>query len=148
MIIMPSEPKWLTIARGEIGQAEIAGDQDNPRIVEYLKCVSIPPSITLHDEISWCAAFVCWCLQSAGIQSTHSAAARAYLNWGKELKSPKLGCIAVLKRGTSAWQGHAAFHLSEDLIRGRVTLLGGNQKNQVCIESFPQSDVLSNRYPL
>ena len=139
-----TEPIWLEIARKELGQSEVAGLKDNPRIIEYLKSVAIPPSIKLHDEIYWCAAFINWCLLQSNIQGTHSPAARAFLNFGDHLEKPKIGCITVLKRGTS-WQGHVGLWLGET--QDCVTLISGNQSNKVSIANFLKADVLGYRYP-
>lgn len=136
-------PPWYKIALGEIGVKEAPGpNQANPRILEYLRAVAIH---TTSDEIPWCAAFVNWCLQQAHITGTHSAAARSFMNWGEVLKAPKVGCIAILKRGTG-WQGHVAFYEGQKA-GGRVILYGGNQKDEVRSSNYPVDDVLGYRFP-
>jgi uncharacterized protein (TIGR02594 family) len=146
---MPSttdEPNWLTIARGEIGQADYPIGHNNPRIFEYLKAVILPVNTNLSDEINWCSAFVNYCLLSAGIQGTHSPAARSFLNWGKPLTAPQVGCITVLKRGGSSWMGHVAMFLGK-APSGSLVLLGGNQGQRVCIENFLSENLLGYRWP-
>lgn len=133
---------WCEIAAKELGIEEVPGTESNPRIIEYHKATTLKAT---SDEISWCASFVGWALQSAGIQPTHSAAARSYLNWGKELKEPKFGCVTVLKRGNSSWQGHVGFYVGGDSFH--VKLLGGNQSDKVSIANFKKSDVLGYRWP-
>ena len=137
------EPKWLQIARGELGQHEISGSRDNPRIVEYHKATSLGAS---DDETPWCSAFVNWCMQKAGQPSTRSALARSWLKYGKGLASPQLGCIVVFWRGSpTSSQGHVAFYLGSD--GDYVTVLGGNQGDAVTIAKYPKSRVLGYRIP-
>jgi len=137
-----SEPKWLEIARAELGVSEVAGSGDNPRIIEYHKSTTLKAT---KDEVPWCASYIGWSLQEAGITPTHSAAARSYCNYGKELKKPKLGCIVVLKRGSNPSSGHVGFFIEEDM--NRVKLLSGNVGDKVCIAWFPKSDIISLRWP-
>ena len=134
--------KCLEIALGEYGEKEISGSKDNPRIVEYHKATTLAAD---DDETPWCASFVSWCLERAGLQSSDSAAARSYLTWGKEIKDPVLGCVVVLKRDGAPWAGHVGFYINE--CNGLVYLLGGNQANMVNIAGFDKSRVLGYRLP-
>lgn len=133
-------PPWLAIAEGEMGVAELYGSRHNPRIVEYHQATTLKAKA---DEVAWCSAFVNWCLQQLGIKGTKSAAARSWLNYGTPLAQPTYGCIAVFKRGSSAWQGHVAFYLVEDT--EQVLVLGGNQSDKVCVTAMPRSSLLAYR---
>lgn len=135
-------PKWLTIAEGELGVSEIHGALNNPRIVDYHKTTTLKAST---DEVPWCASFVGWCLEAAGITPTHSAAARSYMNWGKELLKPEFGCIAVLRRGPSHSSGHVGFYVGE--ADDHVKILSGNQGDKVSIANFSKDKILSYRWP-
>ena len=137
-----AEPLWLQIARRELGQSEIAGEADNPRIVEYLRAVDLPGA--RKDEVSWCSAFVNWCIQQCGWVGTGSAAAKSWLQWGQACE-PRLGAIVVMDRGTEAWQGHVGFYL--DTVVGYVVVLGGNQSNSVSIAKYPIDKVRGYRWP-
>lgn len=139
------EPLWLRIARREIGQRERAGSKDdNPRIIEYLKCTGLSRS-QHHDETPWCAAFACWCLEGAGIRSTRRANARSFLSWGKS--SPlQIGALAVLTRGTNPSQGHVGIVVG--WTDSQLLLLGGNQSNRVTISAYPRSRLIGLRWPL
>lgn len=143
---MSEEPSWLAIARKELGQAEIPGTQDNPRIIEYLKTVELPTGTQVHDEVSWCSAFVNWTLKQSGNPGTNSPAARSWEKWGMYLKVPQVGCVVVIKRGSIAWQGHVGFYVGAPS-PAYVTLLGGNQSDKVCIENFPAWRVTAYRWP-
>lgn len=135
--------KAFHIAMKELGQTEIVGKADNPRIIEYLKAVDINDEITLHDEIAWCSAFVNWCIQQAGGKGTRQAAARSWLNWGKSVEKPEVGDIVIFRRPPSKWMGHVGFVYEVGPLGYKV--LGGNQSNQVCLKNYSSSKVLGFR---
>ncbi len=136
------EPRWLQVARGEIGTLEVSGAKSNPRIVEYHKA----SGEGVADEIPWCASFVAWCLTKSGKSDTNSRWARSYVKYGVKLDKPKVGCIVVFWRGSpSAETGHVGFWLGEGALG--VKVLGGNQGDQVCISHYPKSRVLAYRWP-
>ncbi|RJQ44802.1 MAG: TIGR02594 family protein [Gaiellales bacterium] len=131
--------KWLEIAEQEMGQHEVKGKVDNPRIVEYHSTTTLRAD---NDEVPWCSSFVNWCVEQAGIKGTGSAAAKSWLNWGRTIAVPEEGCICVIKQkrtghdaATGSTSGyHVAFWLKEE--GGRAFLLGGNQADQVKVSSF------------
>ena len=139
------EIPWFQIAREELalGVAEIRGDADNPRIIEYHATCTLRAT---NDETAWCSSFVNWCVIQAGLKGTNSAAARSWLPWegGRAVPAPTLGCITVLSRG-KPWQGHVGFFVSET--DSHVTLLGGNQSNAVSEAAYAKSRVLSYIVP-
>lgn len=134
--------KPLEIALGEIGTLEDISSGSNPRVLEYF--AKSGNSWVKDDSISWCAAFVAFCLESTGITSTRLLNARSYLKWGKSTTLPKLGDITVLWRisPTSSF-GHVAFFIRKQ--GNYVWLLGGNQSDQVMIQKYPLSQVLDYR---
>lgn len=134
-----SDPPWLTIARGEMGQAEIRGDLNNARIIAYHSLTTLKARA---DEVPWCASFVGWCLIKAGEVSTKSAAARSYETWGVKLNKPKLGAVVVFTR---AGGGHVGFWVGEK--DGKWLILGGNQGDAVTIAPFDTARVLAVRWP-
>ena len=139
-----SEPKWLTLARAEIGTLEKPGEGDNPKILQYAKDAGIA-SIINHDSVPWCAAFVGAILTRAGIIPSGKANARSYDEWGKNLRAPVKGCVVVLTRPPVQWQGHVAFLVGcSDM---HIQLLGGNQGDKVSLASFPRNRVSSFRWP-
>ncbi|MDX2215634.1 MAG: TIGR02594 family protein [Oculatellaceae cyanobacterium bins.114] len=139
-----NEPQWLTIARREMeaGVKEFPGDRDNPRIVEYLKSTTLDQGLASEDETAWCSAFVNWCMEQANRQGTNSAWARSWLNWGKSLRDPKLGCIAVFSRGEQS--GHVGFYIAQTPTHIRV--LGGNQGDAVNITEIEKTRLLGYRW--
>ena len=137
------KPDWLKIAEAEIGTKEIAGPVDNKRIVEYASCTSLHAS---DDETPWCSAFVNWCIKKAGLIGTNSAAARSWLQWGRQLFNPVPGCVVILKRGVPP-SGHVTFYV-KDRDKDFITCLGGNQGDQVKYSHYHKSDVIGYRWPL
>ncbi|MES2408745.1 MAG: TIGR02594 family protein [Patescibacteria group bacterium] len=120
----------------------IIGLQNNPRVLEYF--AKVGQSWVHDDETAWCAAFVGFCLETAGIPSTKALNARSYLKWGKLTTTPKFGDIVVFWRiSPTSIYGHVAFFLKES--NGFTYVLGGNQSNQVCVSKYPTNTVLGYR---
>jgi uncharacterized protein (TIGR02594 family) len=135
------QPRWLASAWSELGQREVGGRADNPRVAALFRDVGQ----NAHDEVPWCAAFVGACLERAGIKSTRSLLARSYLGWGAPLEEGRVGAIAVLSRGSDPAAGHVGFLLGETA--GNVYLLGGNQSDAVTVAAFPRGRLLGLRWP-
>ncbi len=141
------EPSWMAIARAEICTREArAGQPSNSRILEYHQITTLRAT---SDRIPWCASFLSWVLERAGIRSTRSARAKSYLDWGHALETPRPGAIAVFHRGSGAptarGPGHVGFLVEE---RERdILLLGGNQGNHVNIRSYAKSRLMAYRWP-
>jgi len=132
------KPTWLKIAEKELGQKEyIPGDK--PRIIEYHSTTWLDAK---EDEIPWCASFVSWALEKAGIRSQRTPRAKDYLLFGSKLDIPKIGCIVVLTRSGG---GHVGFYISSTATT--VTLLGGNQSDAVTIASYSKANVIGYRWP-
>ncbi len=149
--VTPDEPSlaiktpWMDIAMAELGVKEVNGKGHNPRILEYLQSTTIGSWGAGRDETAWCSAFVNWVMEEAGIEGTNSAMARSWLNWGRKIDEPVVGCIVVLKRGTGN-SGHVAF-CADEPGNAFVYLLGGNQSDSVCVQYYKLKDVLGYRLP-
>lgn len=136
---------WMKIARQEIGQKEIEGVQDNPRIVEYHKATDLGES---DDETPWCSSFVNWVFMQCGMKRTKDAMARSWLNWGFPMDKPDYGCIVVFWRDNpEGYKGHVGFYTGVDS-NGDLLVLGGNQDNQVKIKAYSKNQVLGYRWPI
>lgn len=139
------EPKWLMLARAEIGVHEIEGDQDNPAIMAYYRDAGHPE--IKHETTAWCAAFSGAMLERSGTPSAKTLSARDYLSWGKKLDKPQIGCVCVFSRGDPrAYTGHVGFYVGED--GGNILLLGGNQSDGVSVTRMPKSRLLGYRWPV
>ncbi|NDO82912.1 TIGR02594 family protein [Citrobacter sp. NCU1] len=135
------EPEWLVEAKKYMGEKEIKGTQHNPLILQFWK--DIRRGGIKDDETPWCAAFVGAILERCGIPSSRYESARSYLQWGRELKEPGLGCVVVLLREGG---GHVGFVVGTSS-NGDLMVLGGNQSDAVNIRSFPRSRVSGYRWP-
>ncbi len=139
------EPTWLQLARHEIGVKEIVGPQHNPLVLGYFRDAGFPE--INDDETAWCAGFANAMLQRAGYSGSKALAARSFLTWGKAVRKPYPGCIAVFSRGDPrSWQGHVGFYVGETA--GTIKVLGGNQSNQVSIADQPRDRLLGYRAPV
>jgi len=138
-------PLWLKIAFQELNSfiAEEPGDEDNPRIIEYLSRV-FPDNQYLHDSVPWCSAFIEFCLQESGIIGTRSASARSWASWEEEDPEGLPGSIAVFWReDPDSWKGHVGFLICKD--DQSLFILGGNQNNAVTIKEFSYERLLTIR---
>jgi uncharacterized protein (TIGR02594 family) len=132
---MADEPKWLALARADLGLREKPGKAHAPRVVQMFAEAGF--SGIKDDETAWCAAAVGSWLKRAGVQPSGSLAARSYLDWGDNVDDdPQPGDVVVFERG-SGWQGHVAL-LIQDL-GTRVKVIGGNQKNAVTIATYSKT---------
>lgn len=132
-------PAWTQIALAEQGQAEKPGASHNPRILEYHATTGLKAK---EDEVPWCASFVGWCLEQAGLKSTGSASARSYESWGVPLSVPVLGAVIV---GTRPGGGHVGFYMGQH--NGRWLLINGNVSNKVTVSPFDPNLVTAIRWP-
>jgi uncharacterized protein (TIGR02594 family) len=138
------EPKWMKLARAELGQAEIPGAANNPRIISYYAKAGFAG---IRDEtVPWCAGFANAMLESAGVPGSKSLTAREFLTWGSEVKKPYPGCIVVLWRNSpESWEGHTGFYVGETSTH--ISILAGNQGNKVSIDQHPKYQLLGYREP-
>lgn len=159
-----SEPYWMTIARAELrhGVYEIPGPESEKRIELYQSFCDWKHS---NDAIAWCSSFACFCVEGGDstyqllkgrqrfVQSTRSARARSWLEWGVEISHPPIGAIVVMKRGpepqpdktvTDA-KGHVCLFdgwANPDEFVG----VGGNQSNQVRASLYKIDSVLAFKW--
>lgn len=145
---MPSGgPPWLNVVRGELGVREIAGKENNSRILEYH---STTRGQAKTDEVAWCSSFANWAMEKAGIQGTDSARALDWLKWGKSIPGPALGAVAVIDWHDGG-KGHVGFVVGR---RGdSIVVAGGNQGGksagggEVRYSTFKLSQIKSFRVP-
>jgi uncharacterized protein (TIGR02594 family) len=129
--IPEDDAPWMAMARGELGQKELKGAEDNPRIREYHAATTMGAK---PDEVAWCSSFVNWCLAKAGLHGTRSAAAASWVEWGIDTE-PRRGAIVVVynaaaKNSALSHTGNHVGFLVEDLGWG-WKVLGGNQSDMV-----------------
>jgi uncharacterized protein (TIGR02594 family) len=139
----PAEPRWMAVARAELGQKEVPGPASNSRISAYFTATHMGSQ---PDHVPWCGAFVAWCLRQAGVLTRGSARAADWLAWGETLAEPRIGCVVVLAPQAPGASGHVGF--LADIEDGHVIVLGGNQSDAVTLASFPRSQVRGWRWPV
>lgn len=133
---------WMDAAWSHIGVRETKGSAATAQIVGmYAKAGH---DEVKSDEVPWCAAFVGACLSDAGLPNTGSLLARSYLEYGTKLDGPRVGCIAVFKRGAPP-SGHVAFVTGWG--DGKIRVIGGNQGDAVSEAGYREADVLGYRWP-
>lgn len=138
------EPKWLTLARADLGTEEISGPDANPRIMTYYKAAGA--DWAKDDDVPWCgAACAAWVSGAGWPVPVEAARARAWLEWGDKLDTPRIGAVTVFARGTDPQAGHVALFLEDK--GDKVMVLGGNQGDAVSITSYPKSALLGYRWP-
>lgn len=138
----PAGTTPFDIARQELalGVAEVPGAGANPRILLYHGHTSLKAT---SDEVSWCSSFVNYCVDTAGLDGTHSAAARSWHDdgWGTEVTAdPREGDIVVFSRtggGARPGSGHVGFWVGAS--DTHISLLGGNQGDRIKIASYPKN---------
>jgi uncharacterized protein (TIGR02594 family) len=139
------EPKWLKLARKEIGVKEVPGPGNNPVILKYYADAGHPEIDS--DDVHWCAALTGACLERSGVPSSKSLMARSYMQWGKPVSKPFPGCIAVFSRGDPrSASGHVGFYVGEN--EKGILVLGGNQSDAVSIVPQDRNRLLGYRMPV
>lgn len=136
------EPKWLAVARKEIGTREIPGPTHNARILGWLNRLR---AWWKDDETPWCGVFVAHCVQEAGLPiPTLYMRAKDWAKYGSNLRPDRLapGAILVFDR---AGGGHVGFYAGES--SSHYYVLGGNQGNAVNISKIAKSRLTASRWP-
>lgn len=141
----PDDPPWLRVAFDEYaaGIAEVAGPRANSRILEYFSRTWQPHTDDSGKENAWCAAFVTFCLEEAGVKTQKAVGARSYEAFGEPAPLFR-GAIVVLERDG---QKHVTFLVGSDRDLWNHVYLGGNQANRVSLAAFPHHRVVAVRKP-
>ncbi len=135
---------YLPIAFAEFGTREIPGPKHNPRIVEYLNSTDLAGKYpSLPDETDWCAAFVNWCIEKAGLPSTNSAVVFPWRKWGKTPPTLRRGSVMTFL-WDDGW-AHVSFYLGD--VGNYVICLGGNQSDAAWISVYHKKYITSYRVP-
>ena len=96
-----------SVYRGEIGTEETTGNNDGPRVGEYLRYCG------LGEGYEWCAAFVSWCHGQAGYTEPRNAWAAALFPASKtidaETANPKAGDVFGIYTPSKRRIGHCGF---------------------------------------
>ncbi len=85
----------------------------------------------------WCASFISWVLQKAGIDGPKTASSREFLNHGTAISpgDAQPGDLCIFSRGSG---GHVGVFVGWDRNRKPI-IVGGNQSNRVSVKSSRQN---------
>jgi uncharacterized protein (TIGR02594 family) len=103
----------LEVARSQIGNGEISGDNRGKFVRAYLNG---------KEGLPWCAGFVSYCLKNAGYHYNYTLRAKKYLDYGKKVSTPKPGDLIVFSRAGGG--GHVG--IVEQVKGGTITTIEGN----------------------
>jgi uncharacterized protein (TIGR02594 family) len=143
----------LEVAKTFSGVKEISGAGNNPQIQAFLMTdpgLAVPP-----DEIAWCSAFVNHVCKILNLERSKSLAARSWLRVGAviDLSQAQADCdVVILKRGGGMQPGpevinapgHVGIYAGRDA-SGNILVWGGNQHDEVCLQSFSPINLLGVR---
>lgn len=133
----------ISKALSEYGVKETVGSKDNLRILKYFNELGFDGA-KLKDETAWCSAYANWVAKTSGYEYSGKLTARSWLRIGTSTSIPKVGDIVVFWRESpQSWKGHVGFFIKET--KNYVYVLGGNQRNMVCIKAYPKPKVLDYR---
>lgn len=139
----------IAIAMREVGQREIKGPANNPRILEYHAATTLRAR---SEETAWCSSFANWCMQQAGGTGTKSAAAISWMHWGKPSTAIP-GAITVIynRRAVVSSLTASGYHVGFLVEEGPsyYRLLGGNQHHKVKYSDFTKASwrLIGYRWP-
>lgn len=141
MIQHYGDPLFLAFARADVGLAEIPGQATASKIGRWLRELGAWWS---DDETPWCGVAMAAWMQQAGIAPPkHYYRAREWLNWGKPIAEPVVGCVGIMGR---VGGGHVTL-ITGKTPDGMLVGIGGNQGNRVCEASFDPQRFLGFRIP-
>jgi uncharacterized protein (TIGR02594 family) len=140
-------PEWMRVAEKEIGVRETPGEDENPRVIEYLKATRLDEQ-ALNEDSSWCSAFVSWCLEQAGYPNPRYAMARNYRFYGERIdkSEARFGDIVIFRRGSNERKGHVGFFVMD--LGGDIEILSGNSRNSVRYSHESKDDLIYVQRPV
>ena len=133
-------PKVIVEAMKEFGVKEVAGDADNPVILQWAKDLGVA-SYYIDDSIPWCGLFVAIIVKRAGKMIVKNPLrAKSWAEFGTKQAEAMLGDILVFSRDGG---GHVGFYVGEDADCYHV--LGGNQGDQVKVSRIAKDRCIDIR---
>ncbi len=145
------EPKWLTIARGDVGIKEVPGPGNNPKLMAAFARVAAVSgkwilNVMTGDAIAHCGAVMADWFIRAGIKDLpkNPLSALAWLAFGLPMSGPAPGCVGILTRpgfGT----GHVFLYTGENATHVRG--ISGNVGDKICEAWFDKKRIKGWRCP-
>lgn len=148
MAVKYTRDNLFDLAERFVGMKELAGDEDNPQILAFLKLDADWPD---RDEVPWCSGFVNYIAWLCRAPRSKSLRARSWLEVGQriELEDAYPGDIVIFNRGGPPdptiikAKGHVGFYAGHD--DDLVEVLGGNQSNTVKVSRYKRDELLGVR---
>ena len=103
----------VSVARQEIGHGEFIFDNYGPDVARYMQGRQGQP---------WCAGFVSYCLSRAGYKLPYTLQARKFLQYGKHVRKPEPGDLAVFAREGQGGHVGIVEHYNKD----KIIIIEGN----------------------
>lgn len=141
--LSPGEPgpgsTPLEWAFSQLGVKEQGAPNRGPQVDKYLRSAGLDPDNGPASGWPWCAAFVRWCHQQAGVESPKTASVRRLADLGNNSRvmSPRAGDVFVHVNADGT--GHCGFVVRElrngdlETIEGNTNGLGSREGNMVAI---------------
>lgn len=143
--VNPSDPvKGLRVidwARGELGQKEVLGANDNPRIRWYHTHSANIGSKEHADEVAWCSSFLNAGADECGFKKTDNALASSWKDYGSDTGDEVEEGDVIVLPGHVTLANRAFNRKSDKTFEG----LGGNQSNSVKVSSYSVADIVAAR---
>lgn len=135
-------PKMIVEAMKLYGTKEVAGEADNPAILEWAKELGI--SYYHSDEVPWCGLFMAIVAKRAGKDVVKDPLrARSWGLFGEEANKAMLGDVLTFIREGG---GHTGLYIGEDKFCFHV--LGGNQGDMVKVSRIAKDRCIAARRPI
>ncbi len=115
----------VVIASKELGVREVTGNNDGPRIEEYLRYTNLGP----HHE--WCAAFISWCYGQAGFSVPRNPWSPALLPKARQISKDQCRSADVFGIYGSAVKRINHVGLVKEKQGKYIVTIEGNSNNRV-----------------
>ena len=110
-------------------------------VVEARKYIGTNPT---NRKRLWCATFMNFILHKVGYAGTNSDAAKSFAYYGHRISEPRVGAIAVLKRGKHGGHVGVVSGIDPD---GNPIIISGNHNKRVGVGVYPRSRVIAYVMP-
>jgi len=126
------------------GVRDIEGKENEPQVIMFFH--ETGNTKVNSDEAAWCSVFMGYCAKQKGYQYSKYMNARSWLNVGDSIGQPEPGDIVIFWREKKeSWKGHVSIYLGKSASTNEIYCLGGNQNDEVCIQTYPVENVLGFR---
>lgn len=126
------------------GLRDIEGKEHEPQVIMFFH--ETGNTKIYNDEAAWCSVFMGYCAKQKGYQYSKYMNARSWLSVGDSTNHPEPGDIVVFWREKKeSWKGHVSIYLGKSTSTNEIYCLGGNQNDEVCIQTYPAENVLGFR---